>query len=111
MAKRKSLIKIKPKKFKDGEIVKVSFMVMHPMDTGMRKDKKTKKIIPAKYINNIKFDYNGKIVTEMTVWESLSTNPVFTTYLKINGKGKLKVTYTDNTGEAHTKSKKIKPKG
>jgi len=78
--KRKSLIKIKPKKFKDGEIVKVSFMVMHPMDTGMSKDKKTKKIIPA-------------------------------TYMKINGKGKLTVTYTDNTGEVHEKSKKIKPKG
>ena len=47
----------------------------------------------------------------MTVWESLSVNPVFTTYMKINGKGKLTVTYTDNTGEVHEKSKKIKPKG
>ncbi|MGB5963921.1 MAG: thiosulfate oxidation carrier complex protein SoxZ, partial [Sulfurimonadaceae bacterium] len=37
MEKRKSLIKIKPKKYTTGEIVKVSFMVMHPMDTGMRK--------------------------------------------------------------------------
>ena len=111
MAKRKSLIKIKPKKFKDGEIVKVSFMVMHPMETGMRKDKKTKKLLPAKYINSVKFTYNGKVVTTMNVWESLSTNPVFTTYLKINGKGKFVVNYTDNTGESHEKSKKIKPKG
>lgn len=109
--KRKSLIKIKPKKFKDGEIVKVSFMVMHPMDTGMGKDKKTKKLIPAKYINSVKFNYNGKEITNMTVWESLSVNPVFTTYMKINGKGKLTVTYTDNTGEVNEKSKKIKPKG
>ena len=111
MAKRKSLIKIKPKKFKDGEIVKVSFMVMHPMDTGLNKNKKTKKIVPAKYINNVKFDYNGKVITTLNVWETLSTNPVFTTYMKINGKGKLTVTYTDNTGEVHEKSKKIKPKG
>ena len=111
MAKRKSLIKIKPKKFKDGEVVKVSFMVMHPMETGVRKDKKTKKIIPAKYINSVKFDYNGKIITTMNVWEALSTNPVFTTYMKINGKGKLTVTFTDSTGEVHEKSKKIKPKG
>jgi len=111
MAKRKSLIKIKPKKFKDGEVVKVSFMVMHPMETGMRKDKKTKQIIPAKYINSVKFNYNGKVITTMNVWEALSTNPVFTTYMKINGKGKLTVTYTDNTGEVHEKSKKIKPKG
>jgi len=111
MEERKSLIKIKPKRYKDGEIVKVSFMVMHPMDTGMGKDKKTKKLIPAKYINSVKFVYNGKEITNMTVWESLSVNPVFTTYMKINGKGKLTVTYTDNTGEVHEKSKKIKPKG
>lgn len=109
--KRKSLIKLKPKKFKNGEVVKVSFMVMHPMDTGMRKDKKTKKIIPAKYINSVKFNYDGKDITTMNVWESLSVNPVFTTYMRINGKGKLTVTYTDNTGEVHEKSKKIKPKG
>ncbi len=111
MDKRKSLIKIKPKKFKDGETVKVSFMVMHPMETGMRKDKKTKEIVPAKYINSVKFNYNGKVITTMNVWEALSTNPVFTTYMKINGKGKLTVTYTDSTGESHEKSKKIKPKG
>jgi len=111
MAKRKSLIKIKPKKFKDGDVVKVSFMVMHPMETGARKDKKTKQLIPAKYINSVKFNYNGKVITTMNVWEALSTNPVFTTYMKINGKGKLTVTFTDSTGEVHEKSKKIKPKG
>jgi len=109
--KRKSLIKIKPKRYKDGEVVKVSFMIMHPMATGMGKDKKTKKLIPAKYINSVKFYYNGKEITNMKVWESLSVNPVFTTYMKINGKGKLTVKYTDNTGETGEKTKKIKPKG
>jgi len=111
MEARKSLIKIKPKRFKNGDIVKVNFMVMHPMETGQRKDKQTKKLIPAKYINSVKFNYNGKEITSMTVWESLSVNPVFTTYMKVNGKGKLTVTYTDNTGEVNEKSKKIKPKG
>ncbi len=111
MEARKSLIKIKPKRYKNGEVVKVSFMVMHPMETGSRKDKKTKKLIPAKYINNVTFNYNGKDITTMKVWESLSVNPVFTTYMKVDGKGKLKVTYTDNTGEVNEKTKKIKPKG
>jgi len=111
MEARKSLIKIKPKRYKSGDIVKVSFMIMHPMHTGMGKDKKTKKIIPAKYINNVKFNYNGKDITNMTVWESVSTNPVFTIYMKIDKKGKLTVTYTDNTGESGERSKKIKPKG
>ena len=111
MAERKSLIKIKPKKYKDGEIVKVNFMVMHPMETGMRKDKKTKELVPAKYINSIKFVYNGQTITNMTVWESVSANPVFTTYMKIAGQGELTVTYTDSTGEVHEQSIKIKPKG
>ena len=97
MGKRKSLIKIKPKKYKNGEIVKVSFMVMHPMETGMRKDKKTKKILPALYINSVKFEYNGKLITTMKVWETLSVNPVFTTYMKIDGIGTLKVIYTDSS--------------
>jgi sulfur-oxidizing protein SoxZ len=47
----------------------------------------------------------------MKVWETLSVNPVFTTYMKINGKGKLKVTFTDSSGEVNEKTKKIKPKG
>jgi len=111
MKKRKSLIKIKPRKYKDGDVVKVSFMVMHPMETGQRKDKKTGKIIPADYINNVKFDYNGNVITTMNVWESLSANPVFTIPMKINGAGKLTVTFTGNTGEVNETSKKIKPKG
>ncbi|SMP87108.1 sulfur-oxidizing protein SoxZ [Epsilonproteobacteria bacterium SCGC AD-308-E02] len=111
MEKVKSLIKIKPKKYKDGEVVKVSFMVMHPMETGMRKDKKTGKIVPAEYINSVKFDYNGQVITTMNVWESLSANPVFTIYMKINGAGKLTVSFTDNTGAVNETSTKIKPKG
>ncbi|QOY51785.1 thiosulfate oxidation carrier complex protein SoxZ [Candidatus Sulfurimonas baltica] len=111
MGKSQALIKIKPKKYKDGEVVKVSFMVMHPMETGLRKDKKTKEVIPALYINDVKFEYNGKVITTMKVWETLSVNPVFTTYMKINGSGELKVTYTDSSGEVNEKSTKIKPKG
>ena len=111
MSDRKSLIKIKPKSYKDGEVVKVNFMVMHPMDTGISKDKKTKELIPAKYINSVKFEYNGQVITTMNVWESLSVNPVFTTAMKINGAGKLTVTFTDNTGEVNEQSIAIKPKG
>jgi sulfur-oxidizing protein SoxZ len=111
MAKRKSLIKIKPKKYATGDVVKVNFMVMHPMDTGMRKDKKTGKLIPAHYINEVKFFFNDKPITTMTTWESLSTNPVFTLNFKVPGPGELKVIYKDNQGEVNEKSKKIKPKG
>jgi len=111
MEARKSLIKIKPKKYKAGDVVKVSFMIMHPMETGMRKDKKTGKLVPADYINEVKFFFDGKPFTTMKVWESVSTNPVFTIGFKVPGKGSLKVTYSTNTGEVGEKTTKLKPKG
>lgn len=107
---RKSMIKIKPKKYSVGDVVKVDFIVIHPMETGMRKDKKTGKPIPAKYIDEIKFFYGDDLVTKMTVWESVSTNPYFSINLKVTKADKLKVVYKDNTGELNEKSTKIKPK-
>ncbi len=111
MAERKSLIKIKPKAYKAGDVVSVSFMVMHPMETGLRKDKETGKLIPAHYINDVKFSFEGKVFTSMKCWESLSTNPVFTIDFKVPGNGELKVAFTDNQGEVNEKSTKIKTKG
>ncbi len=111
MPARKSLIKVKPKTYNVGDIVSVSFMVMHPMETGMRKDKKSGELIPAHYINSLKFMFDGKPFTTMKCWESLSTNPVFTVDFKVPSKGEISVAFTDNTGESQEKSKKIKPKG
>jgi len=106
----KALVKVKPKKYNVGDIVKVDFIVIHPMDTGLKKDKKTGKIIPAKYINEVEFFFNGKSFTKMVVWESVSTNPYFSVNMKVTEKGKVKVVYKDNTGETAEKEKKIKPK-
>ncbi len=108
---RKSMIKIKPKKYKVGDIVKVDFIVIHPMDTGLQKDKKTGEVIPAHFIDNITFSLDGKAFTTMKVWETVSTNPYFSVNLKVPGKGTITVDYTDNTGEKNSKSKKLKPKG
>jgi len=47
----------------------------------------------------------------MKVWETVSTNPYFSVNMKVPGKGKITVDYTDNTGEKNSKSKKLKPKG
>jgi sulfur-oxidizing protein SoxZ len=108
---RKSMIKFKPKKFKVGDTIKVDFIVIHPMDTGLKKDKKTGEIKPAHFIDNITFSLDGKPFTTMKVWETVSTNPYFSVNLKVPGKGKITVDYTDNTGEKNSKSKKLKPKG
>ena len=107
---RKSMIKFKPKKFKVGDTIKVDFIVIHPMDTGLKKNKKTGEMIPAKFIDNITFSLDGKPFTTMKVWETVSTNPYFSVNLKVPGKGKITVDYTDNTGEKNSKSKNLNQK-
>jgi sulfur-oxidizing protein SoxZ len=76
MAEIKTLIKLKPKTYSVGEVVVVDFMAMHPMESGMRKDKDTGVLIPAHYINEVTF-FNDKVITKMVTWESLSVNPPF----------------------------------
>ena len=117
--KRRAIVKIKPKKYKVGDIVKVSLMAQHPMETGMAKDKETGKIKPAHYINDIEFSFLDKdekdetkaeLFTKMKVWESISADPFFSVQYKVEKEGKITVNFTDNLGEKVTKSKKVKPK-
>jgi sulfur-oxidizing protein SoxZ len=118
-SKRKAMIKIKPKKYKVGDIVKVSLMAQHPMDTGMAKDKETGKIKPAHYINDVELAFLDKgekdekkaeLFTKMKVWESISADPFFSVQYKVEKAGKIVVHFTDNLGETMTKTKKLKPK-
>lgn len=107
----KTLIKIKPKAYKAGDIVKVDFMAMHPMETGMRKNKDTGELIPANYIDEVKFMFNDQLITKMIIWESLSVNPLMSISFKVPGEGTLKVIAKDNKGQNVETTAAITPKG
>lgn len=106
----KSLIKIKPRKYSVGDVVRVDFIAIHPMDTGLRKDKEGK-VIPANYIEEVKFYFNDEMFTQMAVWESVSTNPYLSVNFKVPESGKITAKYKTNLGESGEKSKRVKPKG
>lgn len=107
----KTLIKIKPKTYAAGDIVKVDFMAMHPMETGMRKDKDSGELIPANYINEVKFMFNDQLITKMVIWESLSVNPLMSISFKVPSAGTLKVIAKDNKGQSVETTTAINPKG
>ncbi len=111
MAGIKTLVKINPNKYKKGDVIKVSFMAMHPMETGLRVDKKTSKVVAADYIKSAKFEYNGKVFSTMNVWETVSANPVLSTYVRVEDAGEIKVSFSDNKGVSGESSVKINPKG
>ncbi len=96
-----------PKKIKKGEPFKVQFIIIHPMEPGTRKDKKTGKLIPAHHITKLDIKFNGKLVTHMDVGGAVSANPYFAVMMRVNESGTLEISYEDNKGGKWKKSIKV----
>lgn len=91
-------IKIRAK-FSDG-VTTVKALIQHPMETGQRKNKKTGKLIPAHFIQEVTCEHNGNNVMTALWGPAVSKNP----YLSFKFKGakvgdSLKLSWVDNKGE------------
>ncbi len=85
---------------KKGSATEILVLVQHPMETGNRKDKKTKKVIPAHFIQTMKFTINGKGVADVAMGIGVSKNPLVGIRVKNAKSGdKIDVTWKDNKGE------------
>ncbi len=102
----KSTIKIRAKE-KAG-VVTVKSLMTHPMETGARKDKKTGKLIPAHFIQEVSCKANGKHVMSADWSGGVSKNPYLSFKFKGAAKGdSLELTWVDNQGNTDTKTAKI----
>jgi sulfur-oxidizing protein SoxZ len=84
-----------------GDVTTVKALVSHPMETGLVKDKKTGKIIPAHFIQEVTCEHNGNVVLTALWGVAISKNP----YLSFRFKGakvgdKLTLRWVDNKGES-----------
>ncbi|HHC74649.1 MAG TPA: thiosulfate oxidation carrier complex protein SoxZ [Thiothrix sp.] len=84
-------------KAKDG-LVDVKALFSHPMETGLRKDKKTGEVIPADYINKITLSKDGKEILVANWSGAISKNPMFFAKYKGASGDKITLSWTDNTG-------------
>lgn len=91
-----------------GSVAVFKSMIKHPMETGLRKDKKTGAKIPAHFINEVTIEYMGKMVTKSQWTGAVSKNPFFIFTVKANKTGPVKVTWKDNTGGVFTKEVTLK---
>lgn len=92
-----------------GGACEVKALIKHPMETGLRKDKKTGKVIPAHFIQEVTCQHNGKTVMSANWGTAVSANP----YLSFNFKGakkgdKFKLSWKDNTGKSDSLEAAIK---
>ena len=90
-----------PSAIKQGDVIRVRTLVIHPMDL-VQRDKQGK-IVPRNYnfIHTMTVDYNGKEVLRAETTQAVSQNPLFTFPLKAEGPGKLTVTFFDTTGKTY----------
>lgn len=96
---RTALVKINPKEYKKDDIVRVDSVIMHPMDTGLMKDKETGKYIAAHYITDVEVYYGNEKITTMQLSGSVSANPFISFYVKVTKSAPLKIVWKDNKGE------------
>ena len=96
-----------PKTAKKGDIIKIKTLVLHKMETGLRKDRKTKKLVPRMIINKFVATFNGKEVFSANMSPAISANPYFAFHTKATESGTFEFTWADDMGKTVTASRKI----
>ncbi|HQS57157.1 MAG: thiosulfate oxidation carrier complex protein SoxZ [Gallionellales bacterium 35-53-114] len=59
------------------DVADVKALLSHPMETGTRKDPKTKAVIPAHFINHVEATLNGTTVLKVECGGGIAKNPFF----------------------------------
>ncbi|HRP74621.1 MAG TPA: thiosulfate oxidation carrier complex protein SoxZ [Rhodocyclaceae bacterium] len=86
-------------RMKDG-ITDVAVLMMHPMETGQRKDPRTGQTIPAHFIQKVTAAVNEKQVLVAQWGAAVSKNPLLGFRVEGATAGdKLVITWEDNLGE------------
>ncbi|HEY6096259.1 MAG TPA: thiosulfate oxidation carrier complex protein SoxZ [Gallionellaceae bacterium] len=82
-----------------GDVADVKILMNHIMETGLRKDPKTDKFIPAHFINEVVVTLNGKPVVQAQWGYAISKNPFLGFRVKGAKAGdKIAVSTVDNLG-------------
>ena len=91
----------------DGQVT-VKSVIAHPMETGLRKIKKTGKKIPPHYIREVVVSRNRRIVMEAFWGKSISRNP----YLSLQFPGRrgdiIEITWLDNRGNSDKATARVR---
>jgi len=90
-------------------VATIKCLISHPMETGLRKDKKTGDKIPAQFIQEVNCDHNGKSVLSAQWGPAVSKNPFLS--FKFSGAKSgdtIKISWVDNKGDSDSTEAKIK---
>ena len=95
-----------PKKASVDEVIEIKTLIRHPMHSGRMKDNNGQ-IIPRQIINSFSAKFNGKVVFQMDLEASISTNPYIVFQYKAKESGKFDLEWIDDNGEKYSISKEM----
>jgi sulfur-oxidizing protein SoxZ len=101
-------IKIRMRGKSKGGVAEIKALIKHPMESGVRMNKKTGKPYPAKYIDTVTVTVNGAAAVDSQWSGAVSANPYMAIKVNANSGDEVKLTLTDNTGESGEQSLKLK---
>ena len=104
MAKKSIKVRAKAK----NGVVTLKALISHPMETGLRKDKKTGKVIPALFIEAVDCEHNGAAVMNAEWGVAISKNPYLSFKFAGASGDTVKLTWKDNTGASESLEAKVK---
>jgi sulfur-oxidizing protein SoxZ len=82
-----------------GDLTEVRVLMVHPMETGQRKDS-SGAVVPVHFIQEVSVRLNGKPALEGQISQAVSRNPVFSFRLKGAKAGdKIEIAWLDSKGE------------
>ncbi len=92
-----------------GNATDILAMVNHPMETGRRKDKETKKPIPAHYVTKFNIELNGELVASANLGPAVSKRPLVGIRVAGAKSGdKIKISWRDNMNESGSATSSVK---
>jgi thiosulfate oxidation carrier complex protein SoxZ len=97
-----------PSAIKQGEVIRVRSLIIHPMETVQRDNQGNLVWKNYNFIHTVTVAYNGKEVMRGETTQAVSQNPIFTFPLKVDRPGKLTVTFLDTTGKSYEGTAEIK---
>ncbi|MBN2865740.1 MAG: thiosulfate oxidation carrier complex protein SoxZ [Thiotrichales bacterium] len=91
-------IKIRMRGKSKGGVAEVKALIKHPMESGVRMNKKTGKPFPALFIDTVKVSVNGAEAIDSQWSGAVSANPYMAIKVKANAGDKVSIMITDNNG-------------
>ena len=97
-----------PSSIKQGDVIRIRALVIHPMEIVQRD--KANKIIPKNYhfIHTMTAAFNGKEIMRAETTQGVSQNPSFIFPLKVERPGRLTVSFADTMGKSYEGAAEIK---